>query len=984
MNKPLYQAGRGGRAWRPFFITAFFLVILSSLGAQHLKPFTRLKVIQTVHFEIIFPAESEQSARTLAFYADEVYETISALLEIHLSQKIPVVITPHTDEFNGYMNPLPYPHIVLYDTPMRLEWTSFENSLRSLFTHELTHAISLSTRGPFLEGLHRIFGGWVYPAALTAPLFMVEGVTVSFESLGGFGRANDPLIKEELRQAIYEDRFLSPYQAAGVYDFPPANSAYYYYGGLFSAYLQRTYGMEKYTALWQAMGSKYHVSLFFYNHGYFNIFEKVYGIPFPTAWENFQEDLRLENIEDSGGGVLQDGKMLIGGIAAGGEKVFFLDRISQGVIAFDPASGKKERIISSDSAGYALAASGDGQRLLISSYRYRQKLAQAVVTEYDARGHKTGRKWEGLYGGRYFRDGVVGINSSGYINNLVFRTKDGKGGPDGEELLLRGSAELLYSSPCPINDTWIAFIAAKKGKRELGLYNYETREVYRFGSPLEDDQERWRYIRTLNFSEGHLLFGFNHDDRMYKLGSVDVSGFIGGTLPESPERVLPEAVFTERDLSGGVFLPVMLKDAVYYRGAFATWDALMKYPEAGSLLSGLRTPLSLYPWEEEYLAVAEPERMPRAVPLSPPLSEEKSAPYLPFKYLNPFRLWLPIPFVRSTGEGISLDGGGIFSFIADPADTNWITLYANMDGRFLMGNFNIQWTNLSLGFPLTFQFIDNVEMLQKYNYRRTEGTVMGTLSRGLGNERRKISLKAGLGMTVFAYEPREGRSSAYTWPQEQPIFSAVTGITLSNLRLHAWEQFGQGASLSFNIQTRIPLLNTLLRYETVLQTAFEPFPLRLTLYGVWDKNGMNLQGTSPYFKNAAFSHVAATEYPTGNINSLTWLGGGEAELKLFSMNIQDNISHIFFNRIFSTLAYRGALYDSRDILVPQGNAIGDTSYRLTQSLVLRFGGTVSTVLVTALPIRISPYLWGTWKISSLQDGKLNNDFMFGFNFSLEM
>jgi hypothetical protein len=926
-----------------------------------------------VYFEIIFPAESELSARTLASYADEVYENISGLLGIYLDKRVPVVITPHTDQFNGYMNPMPYPHIMLYDTPMDPGWTSFENSLKSLFTHELTHVISLSTRGPFLKGLHKVFGAWVYPAALTAPLFMVEGVTVSFESLDGFGRANDPLIKEGLRQAIYEDNFLTPFQTAGVYDFPPAQSAYYYYGGLFSAYLQRTYGMEKYAKLWQAMGRHYHISFFFYNNGFFNTFKRVYGFSFLTAWNNFRMDIRLENIEDNSAGILRDGKSLISGMAAGGGKVFVLDRLAQKVIAYNPASGKSDTVISSDSAGYALAASGDGERLLISSYRYQEKLARAVVTEYRAGGGKTGRSWQGLYGGRYFRNGVIGINSSGYINNLVFRTAPGKGGPDTEEVLLRGSAELLYTNPCAINDTWIAFIVVKWGKRQLGLYNYETKRVYRVGSSLQDDDERWRYIRSLDVSEGYLLFGFNHDDRMYKLGSVDVSRFTRG----EPAPGVLEAVFTEHDFSGGVFLPVMAGDTVYYRGAFATWDALMKYPEGGNALSGTWSALSLNPWTEEELAVALPEGMPPV----PPLSNVPSKGYVPFKYFNPLQLWFPVPYIRSTGDGIGLDGGGIFSFISDPTDMNLITLSANVDGRFLMSALDIQWTNLNLGIPLAIEFKDDVEMSQYSNYRRTQGTITGTLSRGIGNERRRISLVGGIGAAFFAYDPKDG-SSAYTWEYKESTWSGIAGIQLSNLRIFSWELFGQGASL--NLNSRFIISAKRFRYEAILQTAFEPYlPIQLTFYGIWDESGMNLHGTSRNFPTTSFSRVTAQEYPAGDISRLTWLGGGEAEFKLFSFNIQDHLSHLYFNRLFSTLAYRGAFYEDQDFLFPQGDPMGD-KYRFTQSLILRFGGVISTIIVTAQPVRITPYIWGAWKISSRNDDSVYNNFAFGFNFSIKI
>jgi hypothetical protein len=967
MNKCTYPAGCGIR--RLFFITILVLASLFPLNAQSFKPFTRLRVIQTIHFELIFPQESEFTARTLASYADEVYENISGLLGIYVDKRIPVVITPHTDEFNGYMNSLPYSHIVLYDTPMDPGWTSFENSLKSLFTHELTHVISLSTRGPFFKGLHKIFGAWVYPAALTAPLFMVEGVTVSFESLDGLGRANDPLIKEGLRQAIYEDNFLTPFQASGVYTLPPAQSAYYYYGGLFSAYLQRTYGMEKYAELWQAMGKYYHVSIFFYNNGFFDTFKKVYGFPFLTAWNNFRSDIQLEGIEDNSAGLLRDGKSLISGMAAGGGKVFVLDRSAQKVIAYNPALGKGNTAVSLDSAGYALAASGDGERLLVSSYRYQGRLARTVVTEYSAKGGKTGRNWRGLYGGRYFRDGVIGINSRGHINNLVFRTAPGKAGPDTEEILLRGSAELLYTNPCAVNDTWIAFIVVKQGKRQLGLYNYETKAVYQVRSSLEDDEDRWRYIRTLDVSEGRLLFGFNHDDRMYKLGSVDVSGFT------REEPAAPEAVFTEHDFSGGVFLPVMTGDTIYYRGAFATWDALMRYPEAGSALSGARTTLSLEPWTEEELAAALPERIPPV----PPLSTAPGKAYVPFKYFNPLQLWFPIPYIRSTGSGTGLDGGGVFSFISDPTDTNLIVLSASMDGRFLMSALNIQWTNLSLGIPLYVQFIDDVEMARNFNYRRTQGTITGTFSRGIGNERRRFDLTGGIGAALFAYDPNDG-SSAYTWEYKETVWTGSVGIQLSNLRIFSWEHFGQGVSL--NLNSRFIISGEQFRYEAVFRTALEPYlPFQLTLYGIRDENGMNLHGTSGNFVSTSFSSVTAQEYPVGDITRLTWLGGGEAELKLFSLNIQDNVSHIYFNRLFSTLAYRGAFYDGRDLRFPQGDSVGD-KYRLTQSLVLRFGGVISTIAVTAQPVRISPYIWGAWKISSRNDYSLYNNFTFGFNFSI--
>jgi hypothetical protein len=959
------------------------LFLLGIIGgraeAQIFKPFTFLRVIQTDHFEIIYPHESEQTARTLALFADRMYERISGLLGITLDQRLPVTITPHTDAFNGYMNPLPYPHIVLFDTSMNPEWTAFENSLESLFFHELTHAVTLSSRSPFFGVLHKIFGGWVYPTGITAPLFMVEGAAVSFESLDGYGRANDPLIKERLRQAIHEDAFLSPFQASGVYDLPPAGSVYYEYGGLFSAWLQKKYGMEKYAELWQAMGRDYHFSFNFYNNGFFNIFQKVYGLAFPESWEDFKDELRLKNIEDNPSGIIGGGKLLIGDIAAAGDKVFFLNKTNRQVSCYDPVSQTVKNVAPADSAAYALDAAQDG-RFLISSYRYDGQLAQAVVTEWDGYAQRT---WKGLYNGRYFRNGLIGLSSNRHVNNLVFRFGPGGPGEDTEKTLLRGNADFLYSNPRTVNDVWIAFTAVKKGKRQLCLYNYETTEVYRLASDLEDDGERWRYIRGLQFSGGRLLFGFNHDDGMYKLGVVELSGLLDGSGPS-----VPEAVFTGRNFSGGIFIPVIVKDTIYYRGAFATWDALMKYPEGIKELSGKRAPLRLIPWTEaDRTAAGLPAVASNSgEALFPPdnagpdsSGTPESRFYLPLKYLNPLKLWFPVPLIRSNGDEASLDGGGIFSFMTDPADGNLIFLSAAMDVRFLMAASEIQWTNLSLGFPLDIYFSDDIDKTQANIYRRTQGSLSGLKSFELGGGH-QISLASGIGMSLLAADP-EDDSSAYTWTYEEgPYYNVMFGIEYSNLRRFAWELFGQGAVLS--LYTRFPLQDSpTLRFEGSLKAAFESFfPLQMSLYGVWDQNGMNLHGESRQYSASIFSDIAPFEYNTQGIAGLTWLGGGEAEIKLFSLEIQNNISHLYFNRIFSTLAYRGAFYQSRQLPKPAGTAMGE-DYHLTQSLILRLGGSISTVFVTALPLTVTPRLWGAWKISNIDDDE-ENDFAFGISYSV--
>jgi len=162
-----------------FSILLVLLVWVSAAAnAQLFRPFASFRLIRTEYFDIIFPRESESSARLLASYADDVYRELRSLLGIGLPGRIPVTFAPHTDLFNGFYSPIPSPRIVLFDTPMDLEWTNFPDGLKGLFIHELAHAITMNTRGGIWRGLHRIFGNWSTPALWNAPLFMVEGVAI--------------------------------------------------------------------------------------------------------------------------------------------------------------------------------------------------------------------------------------------------------------------------------------------------------------------------------------------------------------------------------------------------------------------------------------------------------------------------------------------------------------------------------------------------------------------------------------------------------------------------------------------------------------------------------------------------------------------------------------------------------------------------------------------------------------------------------------
>jgi len=967
-------------------ICAVALLVLASVfhaGAQtstqasYYKPFTFFRVIATEHFDIIFPKESEPSARLLATYADNIYDQVSALLGIEVPSRIPVTLAPHTDMFNGYMNPITRPHIVLFDTPMDLEWTNFADSLESLFLHELTHAISLSSRNRSYQNLNRVFGMWASPTLINTPQFMVEGVTVSFESLSGFGRANDPLIKQQLRQALHENKFATPFQASGVYDFPGQSGIWYEYGGLFSAWLQQTYGMEKYAELWQAMGGDSWFSFFVYRSGYYRIFKNVYGIDFMDAWNAFSASLALDGLEENSEELLpkqyrflSEKGHFIDGVAAGGNSVYAIDRSERKLRIYDTRTGKVRTRNIGAVAAYDLDVDASGANLLVSGYTLVGERYFAIATEHRANtGWRTGRKIRGLYKARYFRDGVIGIRSELHNTNIVYEDFNGK-----SEILFRGNEKLLFSGPQAVDDERIAFIAAREGVRELWLYNYVSRELFRLedasgGSKTGSSEtggagngEYWRYMRNLGVSEGKLFFSHNADDRMYKLAVIDLSTM--------------EAVFSERDFSGGVFNPVSLDGTVYYRGSFFSRDGLLRFPEAATALSGNRRTLRLAPLQEPVSHIAGAEKIQNIAlgenaQTEPPIADAEEVqnssealqtkPYFGLKYMNPFLFWVPLPLLR-IDPSFSLDGAGLISVMVDATDRNVVQImaYADIPYRMAMVE-SFSWQNTSLGFPLTLEVSDKVITSEETPYRDTRGTLSGSVLWSTGRWFQELSL----GGLYARIADDDGGSSAYEWEESGSAFALFAGFAFTNRLRRQYELFGTGLYFGFR---GISVANNFEpRIDGIFQASAETrFPISLSLYGAYDQQGMNVHGVSRRYGAPLFAKTASTEYSPGASN-LTWLAGGEAALGLFSLEIQRNLSHIYFNRFFGTLALRNVLYDGKDNPDAEGIAIDDM--RLAQSAILKLNLVFSAIPLKQVPFFIEPNIWGAWKFSNTITGR---------------
>jgi hypothetical protein len=334
--------------------------------------------------------------------------------------------------------------------------------------------------------------------------------------------------------------------------------------------------------------------------------------------------------------------------------------------------------------------------------------------------------------------------------------------------------------------------------------------------------------------------------------------------------------------------------------------------------------------------------------------------------MNPFSLWLPLPLLRSDGGDLSLDGGGLLSVMMDPTDRNLLVLAAYGDAAYRMAMIGmLLWQNTSLGFPLNFSFSDQVLGSGKDAYRDTRGSLTGTLKWGLAEQGGSAALSAGVFFALNA--DREDAESAYQWTYNRREYAVTAGLGLSSRVKSGGDLFGTGLALNVRAMSVFSVFEP--RYEGFFEASAETFfPLRLSLYGAHDRRGMNLWGVSRTYGQVLFAAFAPVEYPNPKGLTLTWLSGGEAALGLFSFEIQRNLSHIYTNRMFGTLALRSAVYDAQGHPNAEGTVLtGDL--RLAQSVLARLGMVYAIIPIKALPLFIEPNIWYAWKFSNAISGR---------------
>jgi hypothetical protein len=844
----------------------FITLITVSLRAQIFDPGSGLTVLKTKYFDIIYSDNSKSAAYELAGFADAMFERVTNLLPTLDRQRITVVVTSDYFDANGFSRTVPYNHILLYAYPPEFESSigNYRAWLEDLFIHELTHAVSLNIRSPFFQGLSYLFGPWLQTQIYMTPWFMVEGVTVSFESLDGFGRVNNPYVHASLMQDFIDGKFKDTAQASGPYDIYPAGQVPYFYGGMFSSYIQKKYGMEKYAQLWRTTG----------NGNFFALlpgsFLEVYGVWIYDEWENFKAEFApKEKI------IVNSNKLLplSGGLycfTLAGNKIYYVDYFLQLLREYDTSNGKIRDIFGIYNDIVSLNASPDGRLLVLNRMKYINGIPKLFAEFYDtAKNTVLDVKYPGIREASFFRTpggsdtDVAAIRILDRYTDLVL-IRNGV-----TAILLSGDADTYYGHPVQWDENRIVFILNEKGKKSLAVFDLRDGGISIIDAPGIETG----FIHDMSVQNGKLYFSAGKMGSLYRAGWTD----------------LETMAIQTNQYSGGIYYPMPVGGALYYGASFSDGAQLM------------RCPLAEIP---VYTAQVNMTKFTPAPPSQPegPQTEFKTEPYYPIGYLIP-HVWAPAFDINAKGE---LDAVGVLSFLADPVRNNQSvtpTLMINIVKPF--ADFSIDWDNTALPVNFTLSLRDWLNYSRYYDeyYRQTSASLSLWWVYQFTPACNTLALGGYVSHTSIAWDNLIDRSP-YNWSFTQDVTTATVYAQVSTLApLYGFFQYrGWTAAVfaDYNFQRNIA------KTEFSLKIAPHFLSILINLYGAY--SGTALFNTSSV--NSVFwgNHYPAFYEYQSYTRFRNYYLCGNLSFPVFNWEMQwgPGLIPVYFKRFYLVTGYRAA------------------------------------------------------------------------------
>src|ERR1035437_7792518 len=165
--------------------------------------------INTINFQIVYPADFENKAQRLASILEKVYQFDGKSLQ-HQPRKISVILHTSTVRSNGFAAWAPA-RVELFTTPDQEIYA--QDWLEQLAIHEFRHVVQMDKIGSELPSIFKAtLGEQAAALAIGAylPFWFLEGDAVAIETaLSHSGRGRVPSFEMELKAQTLDNKLFS-------------------------------------------------------------------------------------------------------------------------------------------------------------------------------------------------------------------------------------------------------------------------------------------------------------------------------------------------------------------------------------------------------------------------------------------------------------------------------------------------------------------------------------------------------------------------------------------------------------------------------------------------------------------------------------------------------------------------------------------------------------------------------------------------------
>lgn len=653
-------------------------------------------------------------------------------------------------------------------------------------------------------------------------------------------------------------RFKSLSQASGGFDLYPGGRIIYHYGGYFNRFLIGKYGLDKYRELWHRTGGG---NPFLMLPGSFRL---TYTNSLRQEWQDFRKTMILDFPLLTNTNIILKPYLSVDSIVSDGRLLYYQDGFRQAIYSYDTATHKEKLVVKTDAYIDRLVLHPDGRRLLVSRSSLLRGKPRLLVQVFDLRRHHWEKvQWTGVREAGFYRDGIVAVQPRGFLTDLVFLS------PEGVKVLLQGEPEMYFGSPSSRQDGSILFSLRLHGLKYIARFNPDNNSVEIMTQPESPNTPLLPQIRDISVHSNQICFSW-HDGRGLSQGAY----IEGDILYQYTNQIL-----------GGIHLPLITSDRLYYLGQFSRGDKLMQLP------SGIHPLTSRVQWQELNLTNQAP---------LPPVTHLTEKPYKTLAFLKP-QLWAPWPHLYGT----SLQGIGLVTYLADPSRNNIIMPYLDYSLLAPFVNLDITWQNTATELPWMISFKDELFKpdLSAYKFRST------SISLDIGHTwyflpvNHFLHLGFSLIHDAFSFISIDS-PQVYATPYS--FLTTQWGIWARISSYTGLYPFPRARGIQFSLYLDHPFQGD--KWKIEADTFFSPqaLPLFVTMHAAWVLNSsLSLSGSDfdfyyhykPLLSEYALRPDSGTLYLYAN-----------ARMNLFSLEIQRGLGALpfYIQRLYSLAGYRAA------------------------------------------------------------------------------